>query len=95
MLDEQRNTIHEPSTPVTQLGVEGVVNVLDRGTFDRWVAVAEAVRANPWGPTADAVDQALDQVTLSGMANLFETILREARGLPAVALPHREVEMWP
>jgi DNA-binding transcriptional regulator YiaG len=53
-----RNVDVDPDAPVDRWPAEAIETVLDRGALSDWRRLAAAVRANPWGPAARAIESA-------------------------------------
>jgi DNA-binding transcriptional regulator YiaG len=78
-----RNIDASPDDPVETWPFEGVLAAVERGTLPDWRRLAAAIRADPWGPVAQ---QVLDAVRLSrpyGTAELLEGVVHRARKLAA------------
>ena len=52
---------------------------LERGGLRYWSRLAEAIRLDPWGPTARAVEQVLSHSRPYGVAELMEQVIADAR----------------
>ncbi len=78
-----RNITASPDDPVETWPFEGVLAAVERGTLPDWRRLAAAIRADPWGPVAQ---QVLEAVRLShpyGTAELLEGVVGRARQLAA------------
>ena len=74
-----RNIDASPDDPVQAWPFEGILAAVERGTLPDWRRLATAVRADPWGPVAR---QVLDAVRLSrpyGTTELLEGVVVQAR----------------
>ena len=75
-----RNIDVTPDDPVDRWGVEGILAAIDRGSLPHWRRIAEAVRADPWGPTAGDLEQAGELAEDVGVAATLRRTLAHARG---------------
>jgi hypothetical protein len=78
-----RNVDASPEDPVESWPFEGILAAVERGTLPDWRRLAAAIRADPWGPVAR---QVLEAVRLSGpygTAELLEAVVDQARKLAA------------
>jgi DNA-binding transcriptional regulator YiaG len=78
-----RNIAASPDDPVETWPFEGILAAVERGTLPDWRRLAAAIRADPWGPVAQ---QVLEAVRLShpyGTAELLEGVVSRARQLAA------------
>jgi DNA-binding transcriptional regulator YiaG len=78
-----RNITASPDDPVETWPFEGILAAVERGTLPDWRRLAAAIRADPWGPVAR---QVLDAVRLShpyGTTELLEGVIERARKLAA------------
>jgi DNA-binding transcriptional regulator YiaG len=76
-----RNIDVSPDDPVETWPFEGILAAVERGTLPDWRRLATAIRADPWGPVAH---QVLEAVRLShpyGTAELLEEVVARARKL--------------
>lgn len=53
-----RNLDIDPSAPVEQRGVEGLLAAIDRGSLPDWRRIVTAINAQPWGPLASDLSTA-------------------------------------
>lgn len=74
-----RNLNVTPDDPVERWGVEGILAAIDRGSLSHWRQVAAAVAADPWGPVADDLVQALALAEDVGVAATLRRVLSRAR----------------
>ena len=54
-----RNIEASPEDPVQTWPFEGILAAVERGTLPDWRRLAEAIDADPWGPVAQQVIEAL------------------------------------
>ena len=76
-----RNVDASPDDPVETWPFEGILAAVERGTLPDWDRLATAIRADPWGPVAQ---QVLEAVRLShpyGTTELLEAVVARARRL--------------
>jgi DNA-binding transcriptional regulator YiaG len=76
-----RNIDASPDDPVETWPFEGILAAVERGTLPDWDRLATAIRADPWGPVAR---QVLEAVRLShpyGTTELLEAVVARARRL--------------
>lgn len=50
---------HRNLLPGFETSTAAVADILERGNLQDWRVLAQAVREDPWGPTAQAVDRVL------------------------------------
>jgi hypothetical protein len=74
-----RNLTADPTDPVETWPTEGVIAALERGSLADWRRLAAAVRADPWGPAARRLEDALRVVRPYGVAVLMDHVLGRAR----------------
>lgn len=74
-----------PDAPVEAWPTEGVLAALERGGLGDWRRLATAVRADPWGPVARRLEDALAASRPYGAAQLMERVLEHARRDAAAA----------
>jgi DNA-binding transcriptional regulator YiaG len=78
-----RNVTASPDDPVESWPFEGILAAVERGTLPDWRRLAKAIQADPWGPVAQ---QVLEAVRLShpyGTTELLEGVVGRARELAA------------
>ncbi|MFU8889581.1 MAG: helix-turn-helix domain-containing protein [Trueperaceae bacterium] len=68
-----------PEAPVESWPTEGVLAALERGLLGDWRRIVAAVRADPWGPVARRLEDALAASRPNGTAVLLERALARAR----------------
>lgn len=74
-----------PEAPVETWPTEGVLTALERGGLSDWRRLATAVRADPWGPVARRLEDALAASHAYGAAPLMARVLEHARRDAATA----------
>lgn len=74
-----RNLDISPDDPVEIWPLEAVITALERGGLTHRRRLAAAIRADPWGPVAQAVGEALEISRPSGVAPLMATVIADAR----------------
>ena len=77
-----RNIEASPEDPVETWPFEGILAAVERGTLPDWRRLAEANDADPWGPVAQQVLEALSLSRPYGTAELLEGVIfpRAGRG---------------
>ncbi len=68
-----------PDAPVEAWPTEGVLAALERGGLSDWRRIAAAVRADPWGPVARRLEDALAASRPYGAGPLLDGVLMHAR----------------
>ena len=76
-----RNVDASPDDPVETWPFEGVLAAVERGTLPDWRRLAAAIRADPWGPVAQQVLEAIRLSHPYGTAELLEGVVARAREL--------------
>jgi len=74
-----RNLDTDPRAPVSSWPTEAVQAALERGDFDDWRRLVEAVRVEPWGRTARRIEEVLTHSRPYGVAEVFEHVIDRAR----------------
>jgi DNA-binding transcriptional regulator YiaG len=74
-----RNIAASPSDPVETWPFEGILAAVERGTLPDWRRLAAAIRADPWGPVAQQVDEAIRLAHPYGTAELLAGVIARAR----------------
>ena len=69
----------DPSEPVSGWPMEGVLTAVERGSLRDWRRMVQAVRADPWGPLARRLEDALSIAQPYGTAVLLRRALERAR----------------
>lgn len=80
-----RNIEASPEDPVQTWPFEGILTAVERGTLPDWRRLAEAIDADPWGPVAQQVIEALSLSRPYGTAELLEGVIGRARAEAADA----------
>lgn len=78
-----RNITASPDDPVDTWPFEGILAAVERGTLPDWRRLAAAIRADPWGPMAQQVLEAIRLSRPYGTAELLEGVVEHARKLAA------------
>jgi hypothetical protein len=74
-----RNITATPDDPVERWRVEGILAAIDRGSLPHWRRIAASVRADPWGPVAADLEQALSLAEDVGVTATLRRALSHAR----------------
>ena len=74
-----RNLDVTPDAPVTAWPTEGVIAAVERGSLRDWRRLAAAVRADPWGPVARRLEEALAVSQPYGTTVLLQRALDRTR----------------
>ena len=74
-----------PEDPVQTWPFAGILAAVERGTLPDWRRLAEAIDADPWGPVAQQVIEALSLSRPYGTAELLEGVIGRARAEAADA----------
>ncbi len=80
-----RNITASVDDPVETWPFEGILTAVERGTLPDWRRLAAAIRADPWGPVAQQVLEAVELSRPYGTAELLTTIVERARQHAAAA----------
>ncbi len=78
-----RNITASPDDPVDTWPFEGILAAVERGTLPDWRRLAAEIRADPWGPVAQQVLEAIRLSRPYGTAELLEGAVDRARKLAA------------
>ena len=78
-----RNITGSPDDPVDSWPFEGILAAIERGTLPDWRRLAAVIRADPWGPVAQQVLEAVHLSRPYGTAELLEGVVGRARKLAA------------
>jgi hypothetical protein len=78
-----RNIDASPDDPVETWPFEGIVAAVERGTLPDWRRLAAAIRADPWGPVARQLLEAVGLARPYGTTELLEGVVERARKLAA------------
>jgi len=76
-----RNIDASPDGPVETWPFEGILAAVERGTLPDWSRLATAIQADPWGPVAQQVLEAIHLSHPYGTAELLEAVVARARKL--------------
>ena len=76
-----RNVDASPDDPVETWPFEGILAAVERGTLPDWDRLATAIRADPWGPVAQQVLEAVRLSRPYGTNELLEAVVARARRL--------------
>lgn len=74
-----RNIDVTPDDPVEEWGFEGMLAAVDRGSLREWRTIMRAVRADPFGDTADTLVEVLETAEDSGVVGALRCGLEQAR----------------
>ena len=85
-----RNIDAEPTAPVETWPTEGVIAALERGGLGDWARLISAVQADPWGPVARRLEDALAVTRPYGVDVLMGMALQRAREAESIS-ERREV----
>ncbi len=78
-----RNITASPDDPVDTWPFEGILAAVERGTLPDWRRLAAVIRADPWGPVAQQVLEAIRLSRPYGTAELLAGVVARARKLAA------------
>jgi len=74
-----RNIIVSPDDAVEAWPFEGILAAVERGTLPDWRRLAMSIQADPWGPVARQVLEAVQLSRPYGTAELLEAVVKDAR----------------
>lgn len=74
-----RNLEIDPSAPVAEWGVEGLLAAIDRGSLPDWRRIVSAINAEPWGPLASDLSEAVELAEDRGVAATLRRAIAHAR----------------
>jgi DNA-binding transcriptional regulator YiaG len=74
-----RNITASVDDPVETWPFEGILTAVERGTLPDWRRLAAAIRADPWGPVAQQVLEAVDLSRPYGTSELVKAVVDRAR----------------
>ena len=74
-----RNITAAVEDPVETWPFEGVLAAVERGTLPDWQRLAAAIRADPWGPVAQQVLEAVEMSRPYGASELLTSVIDDAR----------------
>lgn len=78
-----RNITASPDDPVETWPFEGILAAVERGTLPDWRRLATVIRADPWGPVAQQVLEAIRLSRPYGTTELLTGVVARARKLAA------------
>jgi DNA-binding transcriptional regulator YiaG len=78
-----RNLSISPEDPVETWPFEGILAAIERGTLPDWRRLAAVIDADPWGPVARQVEEALVISQPYGTAPLMQAVIETARSAAA------------
>lgn len=68
------------ATPVGELGLAAIDDILDRGDLDDWKPLLQEISRDPWGELADHVVRLVGQHPMYGTSRLWQSWIEEKRG---------------
>lgn len=74
-----RNITASVQDPVETWPFEGILAAVERGTLPDWRRLATAIRADPWGPVAQQVLDAVEMSRPYGASELLTSVIDRAR----------------
>lgn len=74
-----RHLDQPPDLPIAEYGLAGLDDLLDRGSIADWLPLRDAVRAEPFGDTADKVLHLCAHHDMYGTARLWTNYIRALR----------------
>jgi DNA-binding transcriptional regulator YiaG len=74
-----RNITASVDDPVETWPFEGILTAVERGTLPDWRRLAAAIRADPWGPVAQQVLEAVEISRPYGTGELLTAVVERAR----------------
>jgi DNA-binding transcriptional regulator YiaG len=74
-----RNVDVSPEDAVAEWPLEAVQTALERGGLKHWRRLADAIRAEPWGPVARRTEEVLSYSRPYGIHYAFERTIAQAR----------------
>lgn len=80
-----RNIDASPDDPVETWPFEGILAAVERGTLPDWRRLARAIEADPWGPVAQQVLEAVRLARPYGTTELLEGVVARARKMASDA----------
>ena len=78
-----RNISSSPADPVETWPFEGILAAVEQGTLPDWRRLAAVIRADPWGPVAQQVLEAINLSHPYGTVELLGGVISHARKLAA------------
>jgi hypothetical protein len=74
-----RNVDADPADPVETWPYEALTTAIERGSARDWARISAAIRADPWGPVARAVEAYLGYADRSGATELLRRVIDRSR----------------
>jgi DNA-binding transcriptional regulator YiaG len=74
-----RNVVTSPDDPVETWPFEAILTSVERGTLPDWRRLARAIEADPWGPVARQVLEAVQLSRPYGTSAILEGVVQRAR----------------
>jgi DNA-binding transcriptional regulator YiaG len=74
-----RNITASVDDPVETWPFEGILAAVERGTLPDWRRLAAGIRADPWGPVAQQVLEAIEMSRPYGTSELLTAVIERAR----------------
>jgi predicted XRE-type DNA-binding protein len=74
-----RNITASVDDPVETWPFEGILAAVERGTLPDWRRLAVAARADPWGPVAQQILEAVELSRPYGTSELLTAVIERAR----------------
>jgi DNA-binding transcriptional regulator YiaG len=74
-----RNLDFDSSQPIDSWPAEAIETIVDRGSLSDWRALADAIRANPWGPAARTTERIVSWNEHYGVDALLDRVIHHAR----------------
>ena len=85
-----RNLAVSPDESVESWPFEGILAAVERGTLPDWRRLARVIEADPWGPVAQQVLEAIELAQPYGTGELLTRVIGQAREM-ALASERDEV----
>jgi DNA-binding XRE family transcriptional regulator len=80
---EHRHLDVDPATPVAELGLAALDDILDRGDLEEWRPLLAEVRRDPHGLVADRILRLVDAHAMQGTSELWRSWITSVRASPA------------
>jgi DNA-binding transcriptional regulator YiaG len=74
-----RNLDFDATLPLDEWPAEAIATVIERGSLPDWRRLAQAIRANPWGPAARTTDTVISWGEHYGVDPLLARVIVHAR----------------
>lgn len=87
-----RNVDAVPDAPVEAWPPEAIATALARGELSHWRRIAAAVRREPWGHVAGAVEAAVEMDEPYGIGGLLREVVDDARRDAVASLVRRAID---